>query len=569
MMRKIIILIALFYALLVVGSRSYAQDSGVFLKLPLSPRAGGMGDVSAALADDPLGLYYNPAGMAYAKRPAVSFVYHQYLQDISGNSFAFVYPFKNFTIGAAPTVFKMKEEPIYNSLGVDTGDKFSYGSKIIPVALAGRIGSLAVGVAGKSYSENIAGQASATTAYDAGAIYKLGRLSFGAAIQNLGGKIFGYDVAKVQRAGVAYAGAKYSAAADLKKEGEDKSSLGLGGTFTLAEILKLRGGWRVKDEFGGLTFGLGLELWAFSFDYAYLSYGDLGATHKAGVSLAFGARAPKPEKPKAVEAPKPVEKAAANSAPELLWTGEENYASAGLSAGAGNTGSTFMYRVKYADPDGDAPATGYPGVHIARNGREISDSPFSMEYISGDNKTGAIYAYSRQLAAGNDYSHFFEAEDSRGAPASGAPTKPVPGPLVSKVETVKMSGGTNVAVAEFTGKNVSQADASIVADFLRTELVSTGLFNVMDRNNMDTVLAEQKFQTSGCTEQECAVEMGKLLNVKKILVGSLSKLLDTYYITVNVVDVETGKIAESYNSDAASSRELKEACRKIVKNLSQ
>ncbi len=124
-------------------------------------------------------------------------------------------------------------------------------------------------------------------------------------------------------------------------------------------------------------------------------------------------------------------------------------------------------------------------------------------------------------------------------------------------------------MAEFIGKNVSQADASIVADFLRTELVNTGLFNVMGRNNMDTMLAEQKFQNSGCTEQECAVEMGKLLNVKKILVGSLSKLLDTYYITVNVVDVETGKIAESYNSDAASSRELKDACKKIVKNLSQ
>ena len=127
----------------------------------------------------------------------------------------------------------------------------------------------------------------------------------------------------------------------------------------------------------------------------------------------------------------------------------------------------------------------------------------------------------------------------------------------------------NVAVAEFIGKNVSQADASIVADFLRTGLVNTGLFNVMDRNNMDTVLAEQKFQNSGCTGQECAAEMGKLLNVKRILVGSLSKLLDTYYITVNVVDVETGKITASYNSDATSSKELVTACQKIVKELSK
>ena len=132
---------------------------------------------------------------------------------------------------------------------------------------------------------------------------------------------------------------------------------------------------------------------------------------------------------------------------------------------------------------------------------------------------------------------------------------------------MKASGTLNIAVAEFTGKNVSQADASIVGDFLRTELVNTRLFLVMDRNNMDSVLAEQKFQNSGCTEQQCAVEMGKLLNVKQMLVGSLSKLLDTYYITVNVVDVGTGEIISSYDGDAANSKELKSACKTIVAKI--
>ena len=63
--------------------------------------------------------------------------------------------------------------------------------------------------------------------------------------------------------------------------------------------------------------------------------------------------------------------------------------------------------------------------------------------------------------------------------------------------------------------------------------------------------------------------MGKLLNVKQMLLGSLSKLLDTYYITVNVVDVETGKITASYDSAAANSRELRSACKIIVENISR
>gem|GEM_PF-2228790 len=565
----------------------HAQESGVFLTLPLSPRAGGMGDASVALADGPLG--HNPAGLAYIKRPVASLVHHKYLQDISGNSFAFVYPFPakpskrpagrqpgppndrrasgNWAIGIAPTLFKMKEEAIYDSLGVATGEKFGYKAKIIPVVMAWRRGNLAMGLAAKLYSEDIGGQASATTAYDVGAIYRLGSLSFGAAMQNLGGKIFDYDVAKLQRIGAAYTGVRYSAAADLIKEGEGKSSLSLGGAYNPAGSLKLRGGWQLKDEFGGVTFGLGFELRGFNFDYAFLSYGDLGSTHKAGVSLAFGAgKVSERESEKVSE--QESEKVIINSAPELAWTGEENYVDVGISTGAGNLATPFMYRVKYTDAENDAPAGGYPKVHITKGGSDVPGSPFAMEYVSGDNATGVIYAHVQRLGSGNDYAYYFEAKDLSGTAATGAPTMPVNAPVVVYTTATTIIGGTNVAVADFIGKNVSQADASIVADFLRTELVTAGLFNVMDRNNMDTVLAEQKFQSSGCTEQQCAVEIGKLLNVKQMLVGSLSKLLDSYYITVNVVDVETGKIVASYDSDPVSSKELKDACKKIVKKLS-
>jgi len=135
---------------------------------------------------------------------------------------------------------------------------------------------------------------------------------------------------------------------------------------------------------------------------------------------------------------------------------------------------------------------------------------------------------------------------------------------------VKPSLGTDaihIAVADFAGKNVSQADASIVADFLRTEIVSAGGFEVVDRNNMEAVLAEQRLESSGCTEQDCAVQMGKLLNVKYIAVGSLSKLLDIYYVTVNLIDVKNGKLIASYDHDASSARELRGACKKLAQKL--
>lgn len=565
-MRAHIYLLAVCSMLALPAQLFCGQTSGVFLKLPMSPKAGGMGDAFSALADDSFGIHYNPAGIAYVKRPQLSLVYHKYVQDVSGSAVGFSFPLKHSVIGAAPVSFNMKEEPIYDAVGNDTGEKFGYSSKIFPVAVAVRFGGLALGFAGKSYSEEIDGESSATTLYDFGAMYRLGKMSFGASSQNQGGKIFDYEVIKVRRAGLAYSGEKYQATADIKKEGDAKNSFGFGGAYVFSEPLTFRGGWRLKDDFGGITFGVGIEFGALVLDYAYVSYGDLGATHKAGVTMVFG-KLDKVQKPYNAPIPGAVQGVFKNSAPELSWTGEDGFSSGGISAGAGSASTMFMYRVKYGDSDGDAPSSGYPKLHILKSGEDIKGSPFSMEYVSGDSKDGAIYAFAQRLLEGEAYSYHYEASDAKGTSAAGPAVISTPGPIVVHSVPVNIPGGMNMAVAEFTGKNVSQADASIVTDFIRTELVGSGRFNVMDRANMDMVLAEQKFQNSGCTEQECAVEMGRLLNIKRIVVGSLSKLLDNYYVTVDLVDVETSKIISSYSSDAVSSKELKDACRKIVKNM--
>lgn len=144
---------------------------------------------------------------------------------------------------------------------------------------------------------------------------------------------------------------------------------------------------------------------------------------------------------------------------------------------------------------------------------------------------------------------------------------PVAPAIVTQPVIEKPTVQINVAIAEFDAKGVSASDASTITDFVRTELVGLGYYNVMDRANMEMILTEQKFQLSGCTEQECAVKMGKLLSVKLMILGSLSKLLDTYYITVSLVDVETGKILKSVREKALTADDLSNACRKLAEEL--
>jgi len=106
----------------------------------------------------------------------------------------------------------------------------------------------------------------------------------------------------------------------------------------------------------------------------------------------------------------------------LSWTSEANYTSAGLYPVVGDKNTPFVFRVKYTDSNNDAPAPGYPKVHILKNSNELTGSPFAMSYVSGANNSGAIYNYSNTLSTGTAYTYYFEAQDLSGVVALGAPS---------------------------------------------------------------------------------------------------------------------------------------------------
>jgi len=71
-----------------------------------------------------------------------------------------------------------------------------------------------------------------------------------------------------------------------------------------------------------------------------------------------------------------------------------------------------------------------------------------------------------------------------------------------------------------------------------------GIPQLADKIEVDTDrdlwFAETGFQKSGCTTEECAVQIGKILNVRKMIVGSVLKSLGTYIINLRFIDVEKG-----------------------------
>ncbi|PIU18334.1 MAG: hypothetical protein COT16_02485, partial [Elusimicrobia bacterium CG08_land_8_20_14_0_20_44_26] len=138
---------------------------------------------------------------------------------------------------------------------------------------------------------------------------------------------------------------------------------------------------------------------------------------------------------------------------------------------------------------------------------------------------------------------------------------------ITDKESVKKTG-KNMAVSNFEPRPpLSASESAFITDFFRSAIIELGIFSVVDRNNMDKILAEQGFQQTGCTTENCAVQMGKLLNVHYIAIGSCGKLLSRFILTVNVVDVESGTIIFSANEDCYAEQEIEKMTIRIAEKI--
>ena len=114
---------------------------------------------------------------------------------------------------------------------------------------------------------------------------------------------------------------------------------------------------------------------------------------------------------------------------------------------------------------------------------------------------------------------------------------------------VYVLNGQTMAVLEFEGKGISQTDASALSDRLNNELYKLGEYRLVERNQINEILIEQGFQQSGCTSDECVVEVGKLLGAQKMVAGSISKVGDVFSVSARIVDMQSGEIDKFANLD--------------------
>jgi hypothetical protein len=113
------------------------------------------------------------------------------------------------------------------------------------------------------------------------------------------------------------------------------------------------------------------------------------------------------------------------------------------------------------------------------------------------------------------------------------------------------------AVFNLEARGVSKVEAAIITDRLRSELINTNCFFVMERELMEEILEEQAVQLTGvCSNTSCLVEVGKLIAVQQMVGGSIGRIGTLYTLQIRLVDVETGEVIRSVEEDYQGSIEM-------------
>jgi len=103
------------------------------------------------------------------------------------------------------------------------------------------------------------------------------------------------------------------------------------------------------------------------------------------------------------------------------------------------------------------------------------------------------------------------------------------------------AGLDKIAVVDVQGDINGDAAKNQIGDFFGMELLKKG-FAPVERAEVQTLLKEQKFQTSGLTSPEGAAKAGRILNVSAVLVVNIPTFGNEMSMTAKMIDVEDASI---------------------------
>ena len=98
-------------------------------------------------------------------------------------------------------------------------------------------------------------------------------------------------------------------------------------------------------------------------------------------------------------------------------------------------------------------------------------------------------------------------------------------------------------------KSESTALSNYIMDELMANAVNDRIFTVVDRQQLDTIRAEQNFQLSGDVADDEALAIGRFFGAQTIVSGTVSFLGNRYRMIIRALDVQTAAVQGQFNKN--------------------
>jgi TolB-like protein len=124
-----------------------------------------------------------------------------------------------------------------------------------------------------------------------------------------------------------------------------------------------------------------------------------------------------------------------------------------------------------------------------------------------------------------------------------------------------------IAVLPFNYLSASKSDAQAITGLFEIGLVNTGVYTVIEQERIHEILEVQEYSLFGCTDEKCAIQIGRLLSAEQIVLGTLSQVGGRHILFAKIIDVESGVSIRADRVDAASVEEMTEAAELLAFKL--
>jgi len=296
-----------------------------FLKMEAGARPAALGSAFVGAADDVSAAYWNPSGLIEINDRQVTFMYNMWFQGINAGYLAYAQPVertktvklvdqkgqikteerkeKMLAFGTSLTYVGYGNMPrtFEDAGGNYAGTEGFFSASDYSLSLSGATrlpGTGDIGISVKFISSSISTYSAFGVALDIGIMYPVGdKFRIGLILQN-----FGTNMKYIQgganvtlpsnfKAGVSYKilDTKSNfllALVDVNVPSDNIPSVCAGVEYTFNDMVSIRAGYKGTEP-AGISFGGGVKMQTYFIDYAYVPFGELGATHRISVTAHF------------------------------------------------------------------------------------------------------------------------------------------------------------------------------------------------------------------------------------------------------------------------------------------